>query len=71
MRRKVLAMITIAHNRMTAKRYTSAIETFEQAETACMDLLGFKEEMIGEIHHSLAYCYEQIGDRTRCKVSKC
>ncbi len=67
-RRRVRIMITMAHKRMAAGELGDAVTKFELAEKACIDLLGFDEEMVGEIHHSLAYCHERLGDRTRCKV---
>ena len=68
LQRRIRVMIGVAHRRMAASEVRQAVQMFEQAEKACLELLGEGEELLGEIHHCMAYCFETLGDRTMCKV---
>ena len=45
-----------------------AVTLYEEAEKACIDILGQNDETFGEIHHALAYCHHRMGERTLTKV---
>ncbi len=68
LQRRVRITIGLAHRKMTASAVQEAVDLLEQAEKACTELGRDGEELLGEVHHALAYCHETLGDRTLCKV---
>lgn len=70
LQRRVRITIGLAHRKMAAKALLEAVELFEEAEKSCLELGKDGEEMLGEVHHNLAFCHESLGDRTLCKVSR-
>eukprot|EP00750_Incisomonas_marina_P000709 INCI10471.2.p1 GENE.INCI10471.2~~INCI10471.2.p1 ORF type:complete len:495 (+),score=111.46 INCI10471.2:240-1724(+) len=68
LQRRIRITIGLAHRKMVANALLEAVELFEEAEKSCLELGKDGEEILGEVHHNLAFCHESLGDRTLCKV---